>query len=220
LFVIHFDSIKENSMKAKRINILVGFLLFVVLGLSACYPGGPTTADDRDSVVTVFDADANFGAIRTYAMPNEVLVPEDSEDISDEAEAFILGEVARNMANAGYTRELNPEQNAADVLVLVTANRTRNYYGWVNYPWWGWGWGPWGPGWGVGYPWVSIGSYEVGSVFIEMFDPDKPVPSEQQLPAIWGAAMNGLLGSAAGNQAFIAQVVDQAFTQSPYLRAQ
>jgi hypothetical protein len=212
--------IKENAMKAKKINISVGLLFFVAAGLSACYPGGPTSADDRDSVVTVFDQSADFGGIRTYAMPNEILVPEDSEEISDEAEAFILGEVAKNMEQAGYTRELNPEQNPADAVVLVTANRSRNYYGWVSYPWWGWGWGWWGPGWGWGYPWVSIGSYEVGTVFIELFDPDKPVTSDERFPAVWGAAMNGLLGSAAGNQAFITQVVEQAFRQSPYLRAQ
>jgi hypothetical protein len=67
---------------------------------------------------------------------------------------------------------------------------------------------------------VSIGSYEVGTVFIELFDSDTPVPLDQQFPAIWGAAMNGLLGSASGNQAFITQVIEQAFRQSPYLRAQ
>jgi hypothetical protein len=60
----------------------------------------------------------------------------------------------------------------------------------------------------------------VGTVFIELFDPDKPVTSDERFPAVWGAAMNGLLGSASGNQAFITQVIDQAFRQSPYLRAQ
>ena len=83
LFVIQFDSIKENSMKVKQINILVGFLLLVAGGLSACYPGGPTSVEERDSVVTVFDQSANFAAIRTYAMPDQIAVPADSEEISD-----------------------------------------------------------------------------------------------------------------------------------------
>ena len=56
---------------------------------------------------------------------------------------------------------------------------------------------------------MSIGSYEVGSVFIEMFDPDKPVPSEEQLPAIVETclaqletvALTALFGLCRGRQA-------------------
>jgi hypothetical protein len=214
-------------MKGKNICTCLAFLLPVIVGLSACYPGGPTSADERDLVVTVFDQNANFGAVRTYAMPDQIIVREGSEEISEEAGEFVINEVARNMAQVGYVRELNPEQNGADVVVLVGANRSTNFVAYGNWGYGSWGfwpgWGYWpgyGPGWGIGYPWVSVGSYETGSVFITMVDPNQPNPSEQEIPAIWGAAINGLLGSTAGNQAFITQTVEQAFRQSPYLGRQ
>ena len=214
-------------MKGKHINILLGFLLLVVAGLSACYPGGPTSADERDLVVTVFDQNAGFGSYRVYAMPDELIVREGSEEISEEAGEFVLNEVAKNMAQIGYRRELNPEQNGADVVVLVSAARQQNWVAWTSWGWGGWGfwpgWGYWpgyGPGWGIGYPWVSVGSYETGSVFITMVDPNNPITGVEEIPAVWSAAMNGLLGSTAANQAFVAQVVDQAFRQSPYLAPQ
>jgi hypothetical protein len=214
-------------MKGQHISILMGVLSLVVVGLTACYPGGPTSADERDLVVTVFDQNANFGAIRTYAMPDELFVFEGSEDISEEAGEFVINEVARNMARVGYVRETNPEQNGADVVVLVAANRSTNYVAWGNWGWGGWGfwpgWGYWpgyGPGWGIGYPWVTVGSYETGSVFISIVDPNNPNEGEQQIPAIWGASVSGLLGSTAGNQSFITQTIEQAFRQSPYLGRQ
>jgi hypothetical protein len=215
-------------MKGKQINILMGFLLLVVAGQGACYPGGPTTADERDIVVTVFDQNKNFGAIRTYAMPDFVLRREGSLEIPRSADELILSAVARNMSQVGYVREDNVEQNGADIVVLVTVNRSENFVAWTNYPWWGgwggwggWGWwGGWGPGWGVGYPTVSVGSYEVGSVFIEMFDANNRDVQNQTVPVVWGAGLNGLLGGSGANAQFINDTIDQAFRQSPYLGAQ
>ena len=112
-------------------------------------------------------------------------------------------------------------------MVLVSASRQQNWVAWTNWGWGSWGfwpgWGYWpgyGPGWGIGYPWVSVSNYETGSVFITMVNPNQANSGEQEIPAIWGAAINGLLGSTAGNQAFITQTVEQAFRQSPYLGPQ
>ena len=204
-------------------TIFIAMALVAAAGLMwSCYPGGPTSAGETDVVATFFDNGANFGAYQTYAMPDEVFIREGSdEDTEVENEDLILNQVVQNMARAGYTRVLDPEQNGADVVVIVSAVQTTNFNYWISWGWWG-GWGGWpgfGPGWGIGYPWVGVTSYTNGSVFVEMFDPNNANLEEQLLPAVWAGALNGLLSgsSASETESRIIRGIDQAFTQSPYL---
>jgi len=214
-------------MKAVLRFSSIPLFLGAVLFLSSCYPGGPTSSSERDLVTTIFDQNADFQAKRTYAMPDEVLRKEGSEEVSDEFDNLILADVARNMAQMGYTREMNTEANGADVVLLVSIATQTNYVAWTSWPWWGgwggwggWGWwGGWGPGWGVGYPGVSVSSYEVGSVFIDMYDPNKRDVENEVVPVIWAAGLNGLVSSG-GDGSRITEGINQAYTQSSYLRTQ
>ena len=216
---------KENNMRRSR-TFFFAMALVATAGLMwSCYPGGPTSAGETDVVLTYFDDGASFGTFQTYAMPDEVFIREGSDDGTVVAnEDLILNQVVQNMARAGYTRVLNPEQNKTDVVVIVSAIQSTNFNYWVSWGWWG-GWGGWGgwpgygPGWGIGYPWVGVTSYTNGSVFVEMFDPNNPDTTEQLLPAVWAGALNGLLSgsSASETEARIVRGIDQAFSQSPYL---
>jgi len=115
------------------------------------------------------------------------------------------------------------------VVLTVRGIAVRNTDVYVSYPWWGyWGWYGWpccyGPGWGVGYPVVSVSQYDVGTVLVDMWDPRRAdLESEQGvIPTIWVAALRGLVnvGSPADAPARIDQAIDRAFEQSPYLGTQ
>jgi hypothetical protein len=60
--------------------------------------------------------------------------------------------------------------------------------------------------------------YDVGTVVIDMWDPRRADPVALRIPAIWVAALRGLLeGSAADAPFRIDQAINRAFSQSPYL---
>ena len=189
--------------------------------LAACHPGEPSSIGETDVAVTAFDKTRDFGAIRTWAMPDEVFVTEGSDsDVTDEFDGLILDQVAKNMTMLGYVRETDPQANGADVVVLVRKSKQTSR-GWVGggapgycgWPGWGYpGWGCW-PGY---YPWASV-SFTTGSVIVEMYDPNQGASSEE-LRAIWGALLNGLASRSSGSNASrISQGIDQVFAQSPYL---
>jgi hypothetical protein len=202
--------------------------------LGSCYPGGPTSTGELDLVSTFYDQDYNFGALRTYAMPDTIYHIEDEEnpdnnvELSRDHDQFILEQVATNMENLGYQRVIiESEQDSADVAILISAMGTKNfvvspgYPGWGWWPGWGWGGGWWGPGWGWGYPWVppTVSSYQTGTLWIDLLDPDDRNEEEDTIPVHWYAAINGLL-SGSTSEARLGRTIDQAFAQSQYLRVQ
>jgi hypothetical protein len=208
---------------------------FPILFMS-CYPdGGLNSIEDYDVVITRYNKDYDFGAVKTYAMPDTVLhILVDStaeDDITREFDQLILDKIAENMNNIGYQRITNTSQQDSipDVVMLAAVTTTR-FQGWSFWPGWGggWGWWPgwgwWGPGYpgyGPGYPGVAVPySFSTGTVVAYMFEPDDFDPDLQLLPSEWGFGINGLLGggseTAAGR---ISQSINQAYIQSPYLGA-
>ena len=139
---------------------------------------------------------------------------------------LILNGVAEHLAALGYTRlpTFDPD-NPPDVVVTIRGIAVRNTDIYVSYPWWGyWGWYGWpccyGPGWGVGYPIVTAVEYDVGTIVVDMWDRRRTDESqtEGRVPAIWVAALRGLLTDSPADAPFrIDQAIDRAFAQSPYL---
>jgi hypothetical protein len=148
---------------------------------------------------------------------------ENPVEISREYDDLILSEIASNLQSLGYTRVANPSTGNPDVFVLPYVTVTR-YVGYAYYPWyWGW-WYPYPPGWGGWYPWYppyygsTVYTYKIGTVFIDMLDPDKADIPAKRIPSIWVATINGLAeGSSAEVSARIATTIDKAFNQSSYL---
>ncbi len=195
-----------------------GLLLAALLW--SCYPGGPENIAELDLVFTAYDQGADFKAIRTYAMPDEVFEREGSDETSDQFDSEILAEIANQMQRLGYIRELDPVNNGVDVLIVCSKSKTTTIWGgWVPgyppYPGWGW----WGPGWGWGSPWYPVGgSFTTGTVFIDMADPNDRDEGAETIPTLWAAALNGLVSSSSGaTQTRITSAIAQAFDQSPYL---
>ena len=200
---------------------------------AACYPGEPTAATELDVVATTHDDSVDFSTIGTFVLPDSVveIVPPESIGttipLNHAYDQLILDGVAAKLTALGYTRLTTFDAgNPPDVAVLVSAIASRNTDVYVTYPWydyWGWyGWPPYGPGWGVGYPVVSdVVQYDVGTIVIDMWDIRRADPQAQRLPSIWTAALRGLLvDSPADAPARITQAIDRAFAQSPYLGTQ
>jgi len=207
----------------RRYIVLGGALiLFAAVIFISCYPGDELTVSETDTVVTLFDKNADFKSDSTYAMPDSVLhiVPEgERDDISRAYDDEILSDIAANMAKLGYTRLPESQKGNANVHILPAVN-VRDYTGvayfggWWSY-WYGyyppyWGWYPYYPSGGVTY------EYSIGTLFILMMDPSKPVVDDKVPPPIWIGAINGLADKTT-NANRIEKGIAQAFAQSKYL---
>ena len=217
---------------------VAAMMLGMTLTLSACYPHTSSLdTEDFDTVITLFDPNANFGAKHTYALPDSVVYLNDPAVVNPLAvnrqfDDLILSEVEANMNALGFTRIAEPDDdNPADVYILVSV-ATSDWEVYREYPWNPyWGWYPYWPccyggGWGIYYPWYPTSgvayTYTTGSVLVDMIDPVRAVLLDEQLPSIWLGVINGLLDGSlqvnplAANR--ISQGIDQMFNQSPYLQ--
>ncbi|MGB5848047.1 MAG: DUF4136 domain-containing protein [Ignavibacteriaceae bacterium] len=212
------------NTKKKKLIVLFSLLILSSFVLYSCYPDYGLTTADYDTVITVYDKDANFKK-PTYAMPDSVvhLVAEGEEDNVDRSkDVLILSTIQSNMTSLGYTKvdTTNPDPPAFVILVgvTVTDNYGQAYYPGYGY-WGGWGW--WGGYPGYGYPGGSvIYSYTTGSIFMSMIDPDK-INADGTYGAVWLARINGVVSSSTSINVSsrITQRINDAFNQSPYLGA-
>ncbi|MGI9627921.1 MAG: DUF4136 domain-containing protein [Longimicrobiales bacterium] len=215
-----------------RVGLAAG--LVAAAAVTGCYPGALSEADVSDIVLTAFDPAFDFSSAQTWAMPDTVVAIDLEGTNNAYAHTFdaeILAQVASNMAALGYTRELDPLTNGADLVVLVQANVSNNFsaYTWYPYdPYWGFypGWGYWGgyPGYGGYYPWTgsyppttTIDNVRTGSIVIDMIDPNVEGSAEEgpSLSVRWGAILNGFADGVTASR--ITDAIDQAFDQSPAL---
>jgi len=200
--------------------------------LSACYPvTSSLETEDFDAVITLFDPNADFGALRTYALPDSVVHLADGSTVNRLFDALILSEVEANMNALGFTRIAEPDDdNPADVYILVAVTSS-DWVGYTEYAWDPyWGWYPYWPccyggGWGIYYPWYPttgiVYTYSTGSILVDMIDPSRADANSEQLPSIWLGVLNGLVADSQQNNADrISQGIDQMFNQSPYLAGQ
>ena len=218
----------------KRVNIIGGLGLLIALSMAACYPGGYETYEETDIVVTDYNTNYNFSGIGTYFIPDTIhYIGEDDPDRS--WDNFIIGELEQGFESMGYTRSpIYTQGNPTDVVITVSilTNENTDIYSYPWYPGWGYGgwgypgygWGYWGnPGYGYGYPWggyTYISSYSIGSLIWNIWDPDNVIDETTTIPIEYTAVLNGLMGSSTSTtQNRLADGIDKAFQQSPYLRA-
>ena len=200
--------------KGKRLKTATVFLAVLAFGAAAffvaCYPGDTLTVSDTDVVVTFYDKDVDFGTKVTYARPDQVYDLADSSFGIPPHDPTVMARIDANMEGLGYTMT---DSASADVHIIALATSTTWVGGSCYPPYWGWGY----PGWGWCYP-VTY-SYTTGSLLLVMvnngLDEDNP-PDETSL---WFGGLNGLIeGSTTSISSRIANGINQAFDQSPYLR--
>ena len=208
-----------------RTGILVPLVVALVLGLAACYPGGPENLGDLGIVLTLKSPEANFAGMMTYAMEDtvaELKKPGDDSSIPIDPQfnPIILDELQVQMEKAGFTRELDPAANKPDVWLSVGAVESEVWVYWYS-------WGYWGgyPGWGGYYPpYAGATSFQQGTVIWQLHDLrgiDDPTNPDSKPPLNWIASINGALQSNTSTTASdLRSGIQQGFTQSPYIAAQ
>lgn len=201
----------------KKLFSLVAILS--VLFLWGCYPDGPDYAEDMDLVVTHHNPDYDFVAKGTYAMPDKIVKitgnlqeGELPDYIPDIYASKILNRIADNMETLGWTRVA--VDAAPDVLLAPAAWETTTIYYYYDY--WYWWWGGYYPYYPY-YPPVYYGySYSTGTLLLAMMDPDV-IGTNGNPISQWTGAINGILTEQYSENR-INPLIDQLFTQSPYLK--
>ena len=194
-----------------------------------CYPGEINDIGEADLVITARDTTFTF-APGTFFLPDTIIRlsddADDEDDIDRSFDAAILAQVAGEFEAMGYTRVDEGAATPPDFVVLIGASSSTFNVWYPGGGWWGWwGWGGWWGGWWggccyyPGYPWyppVYAGSYQTGSLFVTMIDPN--AIAGEVIPGHWGGIINGLLSSSnATTAARVTDLIDQMFDQSPYL---
>jgi hypothetical protein len=194
-------------------------LTAIVFLLTQCYPAGPEYIEELDLVYTNYDPATNFTTKHTYAIPDKIMKIDD-DLISGEDPNFIkepyatqlLDKINQNMANYGWTKvskDANPDVLLAPVAYELT---TTYYYGGGYWDWWYGGWYGWY------YPYPVTTSYTTGSLITTMLNPNDLSP-DGKMRAVWGFIINGLLeGTSAQFTERYSKGINQAYTQSPYLK--
>ncbi|SEW43568.1 DUF4136 domain-containing protein [Chitinophaga arvensicola] len=207
----------------KRINHL---LLLALILLAACRKEPDLSQLSGNFVVqTDRDPAAQFNSFKTFYISDTVAYissnPKDSI-LTDNTAKSLVAQIRKNMEARGYVyvgRAFKPDLGINTVAVKdVTVG--------VVYPgyWWGYPgyWDPWDWGWYYPYyyPWATTYSITTGSVIAEIIDV-KNAQANQKLDVTWTMNLNGALGSSAStNLQRALDGIDQAFNQSPYLKAQ
>ena len=136
-------------------------------------------------------------------------------------DAEILARIRAKFIAAGWIDVTGLQGVRPDVVVLTSA-LAQEHTGTVYDAWWG-SWGYW-PGWPTAYGsdwiWGVPGTefeftYFTGTLIITMLDVNDADATQRRIPALWLAAINGVLTSSAVDGAL--NGINQAFVQSPYL---
>jgi hypothetical protein len=207
-------------MQIRKISISLLAITLAIM-LAGCFPFGPEEISEFDVVATFFNENYNFGGVKTFAMPDSIAhITSGASTISRAYDEIILEQVASNMNALGYEREMDPQANGADVLMVIAiTNEDYNVYSSSGYAD-RWGWYGYGDGSGYYYPGYGGTNYTVrtGTVLIRMLDPNNP--SDDKLPTEWLGLINGLTDDTSFNvRTRLVNTINQCFVQSTYLGA-
>lgn len=208
---------------------LAGIVAVALLALTSCTPGDEITVQESDVVATLYDANADFGAIKTFSMPDSIVRldevnPDNGVDVENEEE--ILALLTANLTARGYVLVDESSETPPDVVILVGATASSEWYYDDWYPYWGWWggwgyWGYWGAGWGGYYPAGTMDyAYTTGTLLVAMTDPGDANIEDKTVPVYWFGAINGVLDDTKANlTGRVEDAINQMFEQSPYVKS-
>lgn len=199
-------------------------LAAIVVLLTQCYPEGPVYTDELDLVYTNYNPAYDFATKHTFAMPDKIMKIDDNlingDDptyVKDVYASVMLDKIRQNMLNNGWS-QVNIDKNP-DVMLTPAAYEltTTYYYGYGDY--WDWWYGGYYPG-DWYYPYPVTTSYSTGSLIVAMVSTSvDDETADGKRPVLWTFVINGLLeGTTSQFNARVAKGIDQAFTQSQYLK--
>jgi hypothetical protein len=220
----------------KRIILLPGLLLTVMMVIHSCSPEFDAYVDELDLAITSYNDAENFGDLTSFYMPDTIVYIGDDVTIQREessTEQHILDKVRENLLVLGWTEvsDTTNDDITSDVAIMISVLEADiNYY--YTYWWDYWYWYPWDwwypvyPGYPIYpiYPVYPSYGYTVGTLIVEMVKVKDTVtpPVENhpgiKLPILWTGMVNGILsGSDANIQRRLTTQIDQIFLQSKYL---
>jgi len=175
-------------------------------------------------VATNTDTGANFSTYRTYYISDSVAVINSNTTdtiLKDANTQKLVDAVKQNMNARGFvfaSKATRPDMG----LMLGIAKNT--YVGVIYSGWWdyyyGW-WDPWYWGWYYPYyyPWATYYSVTTGTVVVTMADL-RNAEANQHLRIVWTGFAGGAVGdNLSANVDRGVEAINQAFTQSPLVRA-
>ncbi|MCH6201821.1 DUF4136 domain-containing protein [Aquiflexum sp. LQ15W] len=210
-----------------RFNLPSLVLVFGLLTSIGCAPGLPEDATTLDVVYTNFNPDFDFAQGTTFAIPENVVIVNETPISPGQQPPFldfavgrsILGAIRTNMLARGFTQV--SQFDNPDYILLPSFPENNSLL--FNYNWWFWDW--WIPNLGSGLGWLYPGyqplvvsSVSTGSLLIQMVNM-KNVSATNQLEVNWVVIVNGALtGSQSNNTERSVAGINQAFIQSPYIQ--
>lgn len=205
-------------------------MLFAVALLVAACEKTPDTGklDDDYLVYTDYDAETDFAKFTTFYVPDSVLIIDNSSNkpkflYGTPASELIIANYVKGMEQAGYVRTFD-KANADLGMQVSYVEDTYSFRYYNNYPWWYgypwyWNFGYWGNWGGWYWPYSITYSYSTGSVLGELVDLTLPESTSKQLRVVWSSYISGLLNNDGTlNTTEVKQAIEQAFSQSPYLK--
>lgn len=198
-----------------------GLAVAVGTGLPACYPERASQPNDYASITTIYDTLMAFDSVVTFYVPDSVVHIGGTDNISHFYDSLIIARTAGNMTAKGYTQVFDSTTAELTLHPVVTLSDDYDYTGLDWCAVWGWAYTWVCTGWIPDYPVDVVGyTYSTGTILIFMADlSDGVPPATSQPPVVWVAGINGVVsgGTSAALAEAIADGIDQAFSQSPYI---
>lgn len=196
----------------KKFNLLMLIPILAGIFLTSCYYDYGIDSNNSDVIATFYNTDYNFQNVSTYYFADSVYHFEQEGNISRAYDNTIKSTIVSNLNSLGWQQVSDTSQ--ADVVVATgVTTSTTTVIGGGGY-WWGY-WGYWWyypPYYNYSY------SYTTGTLAILMVD--LKLKEADRIPLQWSAVSNGLLNTAQNTTSRITQNINQAFSQSPYLKKQ
>lgn len=202
-------------------------LMVAALLMGACEKNPDT--DDLDNnylVYTSYDTAAVFSDFSTFFAVDSILViggssQNKAEYWNNSSSQTVVTAFADNLIDAGFT-QVNDKANASLGLQLSYVTSTYYFAYSGNSPWWNsypyyWN-GYWGNGWGWYYPYPITYSYSTGSIIADIIDLKHTSAASTKVTVVWTSYICGLLSGGSLSLQRTLSAIDQAFTQSPYLK--
>ena len=209
---------------------LVPLLFAGALLTTACEKYPDTDDLDNDYLVyTNYDDDTDFKTFTTFYVPDSVLIIDNSSNkpkflYGTPASDIIIANYVSGMEQAGYIRTTDKETADLGLQISYIEDTYRFRYfnnnpWWYGYPWY-WSFGYWGNWGGWYWPYNITYAYTTGSVLAELVDLRDIPSTSKTLRVVWTNYITGLLNSSGSlNTTYVQKSIEQAFSQSPYLKA-
>ncbi len=204
------------------------FISAAVLLLAACHKEPyPQDGDNEYLVYTSPGKDVNFAKFKTFDIADSLLVigKGDKPVYSQTQSALALIQAYRtNMEKLGYI--YTPSNPDADLGIQLTyIIKTERYvqyydnpYWWLDYPGY-WPAGYWGNWFGFYYPRPVTYTYTTNALLADMVNLTNEIKENTPLEIVWSSYIGGPSGSSYQKDVErMKAAIDQAFTQSPYLK--